>query len=128
MSVAVFSCKKEDGPVVTPPVTTNAAAGNWTITKYDGLVLTTPSAGALTMTSTSATAGTAHFDITFDGTTHNTEDDTYALTNSNMNIAYTKTGGTYMVLSGGGTWTINTMTATALKITSANGLVIECTK
>jgi hypothetical protein len=127
MSVAIFSCKKEDEPTVTP-TTSNAAAGNWTIAKYDGLVLTTPSAGTLTMTSTSATAGTAHFDLTFDGTNHSIEDDSYALSNNNTNIVYTKTGGSYNVLSGGGTWVINTMTATELKITSANGLIIECTK
>lgn len=129
MSVAVFSCTKDETePVVVPPVTTNDAAGNWTISKYDGLALASPAAGTLSMTSTSATEGTAHFDLTFDGTNHNIEDDTYVLSNSNANIVYTKTGGTYNVLNGGATWTINTMNATTLKMTSANGLVIECTK
>ena len=129
MSVAVFSCTKDETePVVPTPTTTNAAAGNWTISTYDGLTLAAPAAGTLNMTSTSATEGTAHFDLTFDGSTHNIEDDTYVLSNSNANIVYTKTGGTYNVLNGGGTWTINTMNATTLKITSANGLIIECTK
>ncbi|MBL7718587.1 MAG: hypothetical protein JNL72_07115 [Flavipsychrobacter sp.] len=129
MAVAAASCTKDKDPEPTPPSTTNDAAGNWTIKVYDGLTLASPAAGTLTMAGTSATAGTANIDVTFDGTNHNTEEDTYALTNSNANIAFTKTStGSFSVLSGGGTWVINTLNATTLKMTSTNGLVIECTK
>lgn len=132
MAVSIISCKKdktEPNNNNTTTTTTNDAAGNWNITVYDGLTLTSPAAGTLTMTGTSGTEGTAKIDVTFDGTNHNIEEDTYTLSNSNANVAFTKTSsGSFSVLSGGGTWVVNTLNATTLKMTSANGLVIECTK
>lgn len=132
MAVAAASCTKdktEPNNTNTTTTTTNNAAGNWTIKVYDGLTLAAPAAGTLTMTGTSGTAGNAKIDVTFDGTNHNIEEGTYALSNSNANIAFTKTSsGSFSVLSGGGTWVINTLNANTLKMTSANGLVIECSK
>jgi hypothetical protein len=129
------ACKKDDitttNPTTNPtptPTTTNGIDGNWTLTVYDNTAVTAPMAGTLKGTATTTTDGTVKFDITFDGSTHKTEEDSYTISASNTKIVFTKTAGDYNVLSGGGTWTIDLMNATTLNMTSSVGLTIKMTK
>ncbi len=126
------SCKKETEAepqkTINQPSNTNAVNGDWKLAIYDGTTISSPMAGTYKATANSATGGTVHFDITFDGTSHQTEDATYVLSNNDKNIAFTKTGGNFNVLSGGGTWTINEMTASAIDMKSSMGLHLKMTK
>jgi hypothetical protein len=126
VTAGFFSCSKSDHDDNSS--NTNAMAGNWTVTRYDGMALGAPMYATYTATASSSTAGTANFAISFNGSTASNETDTYILSSSNNKVDFTKTGGNYAVLSGGGTWTINTLDAHNLKMTSANGLVMEMTK
>jgi uncharacterized lipoprotein YbaY len=137
---AIASCKKDDTTpaptpttanttdTTTPPPATNGMAGNWHATVYDNAAVTAPQVVLYQATATSATAGTVKFDITFDGSSHSTEDVTYTLSSSNTKIDFVKTGGTIQTLSGGGTWTINKMDASALEMTSSYGLIMKFAK
>lgn len=127
------SCdKKKDDPA---PATTNSTNtntnsmnGDWKVNVYDNTPVTAPMAATYKATASSATGGTVHFDITFDGTQHHTEDCTYTLSSGNTKVDFTKTGGDYTVLSGGKTWTITKLDATALEMTSGFGLVMKMSK
>lgn len=131
MGCMAASCNKETAEpqkTTTPQATTNGVNGDWKVTVYDGMVVTSPMTATYKATATSVTAGSVHFDISFDGTAHKAEDATYALSNNDKNIVFTKTGGDFNVLSGGGTWTIEEMTTTTLNIKSANGLILKMEK
>ncbi len=121
--LAFSSCKKDEEAEATV-----ALAGNWKISKYDGQALQSPAYGAFAATSTSSTEGTSNFVVSFNGTTTSKESNTFIVSDNNTKVVFTKTDGNYTVLSGGGTWTINTVNATTLKITSQYGLVLEMTK
>ncbi|MBW7915046.1 MAG: hypothetical protein H3C54_15380 [Taibaiella sp.] len=112
----------------TPTNNTNAVHGDWKLEIYDSATITAPMAATFKATANSTTGGSVKFDITFDGTNHNTEEATYVLSNSNTNIVFNKTGGNYNVLSGGGTWDILEMTATTIRMKSAMNLYIKMTK
>lgn len=126
------SCKKETEAepqkTANQPSNTNAVHGDWKLAIYDGVAISSPMEGTYKATANSATGGTVHFDITFDGTAHQTEDATYVLSNNDKNIVFTKTGGSFNVLSGGGTWTINEMTASTIDMKSSMGLHLKMTK
>jgi uncharacterized lipoprotein YbaY len=141
MIVAMVSCKKDNATpnvtptpadttdtTTTPPPNTNGMAGDWHATIYDNTAVTAPQVVLYQAAATSATAGIVKFDITFDGSTHNTEDVTYTLSASNTKVDFVKTGGTIQTLSGGGTWTINKMDATSLEMTSSFGLIMKFAK
>lgn len=132
MGCIVTSCNKEETPEPqkksTPQATTNAVQGDWNITVYDGMTVSSPMVGTYKATATSATGGKVHFDLSFDGSSHKTEDASYTLSNNDKNIVFTKTGGDFNVLSGGGTWVVEELTANAFSIKSANGLVIKMAK
>jgi len=131
------SCNKtssdpEPNPTTPTPTTptnnTNAVHGDWKVEIYDSATVTAPMAATYKATANSATGGSVKFDITFDGTNHSTEDATYVLSNNNTNIVFTKTGGNFNVLSGGGTWDILEMTATTIRMKSSMNLYIKMTK
>lgn len=125
------ACKKNSTTTTTPTTpatTTPVISGDWVLKLYDGTPLTAPTSGTIKFTHSSTTAGTVHFDITFDGSAHNTEDDSYTLSSNNTKINFTKTGGTYNVLSGGGNWTVDTLTSSTIYMTSQYGLIIKATK
>jgi hypothetical protein len=141
LAILAASCKKDETTPATPTNTntggnnnggnttpTNAVAGDWTASVYDNATVTAPEAATYKATATSATEGTAHFDITFDGTKHDTEDVSYILSASNTKIDFTKTGGTLTTLSGGKTWTVNKLDANSFEITSDFGLIIKFKK
>ncbi|MNJ93162.1 hypothetical protein D3C87_108410 [compost metagenome] len=121
--LAFSSCKKDE-----EAETTLALAGNWKISKYDGQALQSPAYGTFAATSTSATAGTSNFVVSFNGTTTSKESNTFVVSDNNTKVTFTKTDGNYTVLSGGGTWTINNVSSSNLKMTSQFGLVLEMTK
>jgi hypothetical protein len=129
------ACKKEEDPAPTNnnnsnnnTNNTNAMNGNWKGTVYDGAAVTAPQDVKYNATATSATAGTVKFDITFDGSTHKTEDAGYTLGANSATVTFTKTAGDFSVLSGGGVWVISKMDASALEMTSANGLIMKFSK
>lgn len=139
--VVMASCKKDNATpntnptttdttdtTTTPQPTTNAMAGNWHATVYDNAAVAAPQVVLYQATATSATAGTVKFDITFDGSAHNTEEVTYTLSAGNTKIDFVKTSGTIQTLSGGGTWTIDKMNASALEMTSSYGLIMKFAK
>ncbi|RYE24747.1 MAG: hypothetical protein EOP51_06345 [Sphingobacteriales bacterium] len=136
LAILATACKKDD---TTPAntntntntntsTTTNNVAGDWTATVYDNGAVTAPEAATYKATATSTTAGTAHFDITFDGTKHDTEDVTYTLSSGNTKVDFTKTGGNLTTLSGGKTWTINKLDATSFELTSGYGMIVKFKK
>ncbi len=135
-AVALFavSCGKKSTTTTpttttpTPTTTTNPMDGNWNIKEYDNLAVTTPGVGTYKVTTISATTGTVAFDLTNDGVYHYTENDSFTLSNSNANVVFVKTSGNFTVLSGGNTWTIDTMNSSVLRIKSKLGLVIRMTK
>jgi|GEM_PF-1637858 len=135
LSITIYSCKKSDSttPTTTTPsttTTTQPTEGTWKITAYDGLTVTSPMAGSIKLTgnSGSSTAGTAQFDMTFDGVNHMTENDNYTLSGSNAKIDFVKTSGKDSVLQGGSTWNIDTLNSNTLRMTSKYGLIIKATK
>lgn len=121
--LAFSSCKKDKNNEATVVL-----AGNWKISKYDGQALQLPAYGTFAANSASATSGTSNFVVSFNGTTTSKESNTFVVSDNNTKVVFTKTDGNYNVLSGGGTWTINTVSANNLKMTSQNGLVLEMTK
>ena len=123
--VSLNSCKKENSENEGQGT---ALTGNWKISKYDGQELRAPATGTFAATSTSATSGTSNLVLTFNGTTNSKESNTFVVSDNNTKVIFTKTDGNYTVLSGGGTWTINAVSTTALKMTSQYGLVLEMTK
>lgn len=124
IAIAAFSaCKKDKEAEATV-----ALAGNWKISKYDGQALQSPAYGTFSATSTSSTGGTSNFVVSFNGTTTSKESNTFIVSDNNTKVTFTKTDGDYKVLSGGGTWTINTINSNSLKMTSQYGLVLEMTK
>lgn len=126
ITIATFSACKKNKDKETE--TTAALAGNWKISKYDGQVLQLPAYGTFSATSTSSTGGSSNFVVSFNGTTTSKESDTFTVSDNNTKVTFTKTDGNYTVLSGGGTWTINTVSSSTLKMTSQYGLVLEMIK
>jgi len=126
--LVMSSCSKDDDNNSSTTAATNAFAGNWTLSKYDGMAITSPMYGTCANAASTATLGTTAFVVSFDGSATNKENDAYVLSSSNTKVNFTKTDGNYTVLSGGGTWTINTLDAHSLKMTSQYGLIIEMTK
>lgn len=123
-AIATFSaCKKDKEAEATV-----ALAGNWKISKYDGQALQSPAYGTFSATATSSTGGTSNFVVSFNGTTTSKESNTFIVSDNNTKVTFTKTDGNYTVLSGGGTWTINTINSSSLKMTSQYGLVLEMNK
>jgi len=122
-----YSCNNDDDSNPTEE-TASPLAGNWTISKYDGMALTSPAYGTFEVTSDSETAGSAKFRLSFDGSNVNDESDNFTISNNNSTIVFTKTGGNFNVLAGGETWTINTLNNHSLKMTSSYGLIIEMQK
>ncbi|MGN6476417.1 MAG: hypothetical protein ACTHKV_04275 [Flavipsychrobacter sp.] len=123
--------KKTDDPKPANNTNNNTSPsldGSWTVKTYDNMDLVAPAAGTLKITSSSAGAGNADLDITFDGKAHSTENDTYTFSNNNANITFSKTGGNFTVLSGGGTWTVDSFTTSLFKIKSQYGMIIRMTK
>lgn len=124
IAIATFSaCKKDKEAEATV-----ALAGNWKISKYDGQALQSPAYGTFSATSTSSTGGTSNFVVSFNGTTTSKESNTFTVSDNNTKVVFTKTDGDYTVLSGGGTWTVNSVSSSNLKMTSQYGLVLEMTK
>jgi hypothetical protein len=128
-------CKKSETitPATTTPTTTPTTPkidGTWTVKEYDGAPVTSPMASTIKFTASTSTTGTGtvHFDITFDGSTHKTEDDTYTLSSSDTKLDFAKTGGDYNVLGGGNTWTVDTLNSNTLRMTSKYNLIIKATK
>ena len=124
------SCNKteETKPQTTQQnnnTTTPKIEGTWKISEYDGMAMTAPAAGSLKFTSSNTTAD---IDITFDGSAHSTETATYVLSANDTKIHFTKTGGTFTVLSGGNTWSIDTLNDNMLRMHSKFGLIIKATK
>lgn len=126
------SCKKKtDDPAPGNSQsnnTTTSLDGTWTVKTYDNMDLTSPATGSWKVTSSSATAGSADLDITFDGKNHSTESDSYSFSNNNGTITFTSTGGNFTVLSGGGNWTVDSFTSSLFRIKSQRGLIIRMTK
>ncbi|WP_461790672.1 hypothetical protein [Pedobacter sp.] len=122
--VLCFSaCKKDEDENATV-----ALEGSWKISKYDGQTLQSPAYGTFIATSTSSTQGNSNLVLSFNGTTTSKETASFVVSDNNTKVTFTKTDGNYTVLSGGGTWTINVVNSSSLKMTSQYGLVLEMTK
>lgn len=119
----ISGCKKETEAEIKA-----ALEGSWKISKYDGQTLQSPAYGTFIATSTSSTQGKSDLVLSFNGTTTSKETASFVVTDNNSKITFTKTDGNYTVLSGGGTWTINAISSSSLKMTSQYGLVLEMTK
>lgn len=118
-----FSCKKEketDSSI--------SLVGNWNISKYDGQVLRAPAFGTFAVASTSGTSGTYNMVVSFNGINNNKEKGDLTSSDSNTKVRFAKNDGDATILSGGGTWTINTVDDHNLKMTSQSGLTLEMTK
>ncbi|HNE49576.1 MAG TPA: hypothetical protein PLZ64_00470 [Chitinophagales bacterium] len=107
--VGLSACKKENTKSTATSVT-----GNWNLQLWDGA----PASGTLVFTTST---------LNFNCSTYGfTEQDTYV--QSGNSFTFTKTGGSSSVISGGNNWTMDTLTANVLRMTSHFGLLVRATK
>lgn len=130
-AVLLFSCNKTNTST-EPPVdegTTNGLNGQWKLTMYDSTVIDTITSTVTYSffdgTASTGTKGSASFTLVVNGGTPDTENASYLLSNNNKNISFTKTGGNSSHLSGGGTWTIDSLTANLVQMRCATNKCIR---
>lgn len=109
--------------------TTNYFNGQWKLTMYDSINIDTIgsviTSAAFIGTASSSTVGTGQFSITFNLGVPDTENFNYTLSGSKTRVVFTKTGGNSTRLSGGGTWTIDSMTANLIHMRSSTNRCVR---
>lgn len=126
LSVIGTGCKKVN-ETVNKTTSTNDLNGKWQVDIWDTKPVTAPSTAVYNTVATSTTTGTVHMDLSFDGTTHRTEDDTYVLSANNTSVSFTKTGGNWDALSAHNPWTVKQLTPKLFVMTS-NGIDVSMTQ
>lgn len=121
-SLLFAGCKKDDSADARSKP--SGIEKVWNATRFDEDDMTGTKVMTLEFSNERNGAGNAHLDLTFDGTYHYIEDDTYKLSPDNQKISFTKTGGDFSLLQDGGEWTINTLNTESLQLTSAYNLKI----
>lgn len=106
--MVIFSCKRDPQNVQPVWSGTNILEGEWTMKVYKGDTVKKPLAASLVMLAKSDTSGTAAFDMTIDGVSHNTELAWYDVKSSERMIYYSRTtGGNSGILVHGEKWNVD---------------------